>query len=292
MNISFIFYACAAALFAIGLYGILAEKLQLPSLRAIVVFMTLTGGRHTSSGESLLLQMAGRLQKLIRLSPYRHRHIEQKLSQAELEMSPELYVSSIILIGAIAVLPAIAFLFIFPLLSIPCALLAVWIVIKQLNSINKRTGRHHDALEVEYPRFASAIEQSQSQKDVIYILKSYRPIAGKAMQKELDILIADMSTGDPELALSRFEYRLNSEHGNSIVRALIGMQKGEDMQAYLNGLTQELNEWNINRLRLLAQKRPDELKPSIYVNLAAVCILYVAVFGTTIWTYLSFLLFS
>lgn len=282
MSISIFFSIITAVLLSCGLYILLSEKLQLPSLRSIVVLMNLTSGTRTSTGESLILQLSSKLQKLIHLAPYRRRHLEQKLSQANMNMSPELYVSSAIVLGIIACLPAIAFLFVFPLFSIPFSLLAVWIVFKQLNSINKHTSKHHDALENEYPRFAAAISESLLQKDVIRILKGYYPVAGKSMKKELDVLLADMETGDRELALSRFEYRLNSEHGTSIVNALIGLEKGENMQVYLSGLVQELRSWENSQLRLKAQKRPDELKPALYALLAAVGLLYAALFGTLI----------
>ena len=78
------------------------------------------------------------------------------------------------------------------------------------------------------------------------------------MKKELDILLADMATGNHRLAMSSFKARINSNMLSQLVDGMIGIDHGDDMRAYFQGLELKFREFEVERLKREAKKRPDE----------------------------------
>ena len=285
-------YLLLPALFGCGLYLFLNARLHLPSARTVRALASLEGEKKPLS-EALAYPLANRLAHVLPMGDYRKRQIEKQLSIAGMDMSPQYYVSSAVVMGLLAAVPAILlFIFsaalhdiIFALFGIVFLAVAVLIIWLELHRTGKRAQQLRDELEAEFPKLTAAVRQGiESTPDVYYVLDRYRRnVAGKAMCKELDVLLADMATGDREIAFSHFESRCASEHASALVRALIGIDRGEDMQTYLDGLDVQLREWELNQLKKEAAKRPDELRPASLALLGAMLILYAILFSTVIW---------
>lgn len=285
----------AVALFAAcGLYFLLCAWAHLPSARAVRVLAALDGGR-TALSEALAAPLARPLSRILPLEATYKRQLAKRLDFAGMEMTPEYYVAFAVVMGLFALIPAIL-LFVaaallynlfFALFGFMFFLLAVVIFRLEMSRTGRSAKAYRAELADELPKLTDAIRQGLDAEagspDVYYVLDRYRHVAGTAMRKELDILLADMATGDRELALNRFESRLSSDHASALCRALIGIDKGEDMQTYLDGLDVQLREWEWNRLKAEAAKRPDELRPASLALLGSMLVLYAVLFGTVIW---------
>lgn len=283
-------YFLMAVLFGIGLFLLVTDRLHLPSARAIHVLTALGGS--TPLSETIAAPLARPLSLILPMDVYRKRRMKKELSLAGMKISPEYYVAFAVVMGLYAAIPAIL-LFVFAILSrsmvfglfgtvfLFAAFLVFWL---ELHRMGKRAKLYREELEREVPGLTAAIRQGlESSPDIYYVLDRYRGVAGKAMRRELDILLADMATGDREIALNRFEARLGTEHASALVRALIGIDRGEDMQTYLDALDVSLREWELNQLKKEAAKRPDELRPANLVLLGSMLVLYAILFGSEIW---------
>ena len=286
-------YILASVLFGGGLFLLLCSRLRLPSIRAVRTLASLESDRKPLS-EVLAYPLAHRLSRVLPMDAYRKRRIEKQLALAGMDITPQYYVAFAVVMGVFTAIPAIL-LFVFAAVSrsmvfalfgtvfLVAAVLVFWL---ELHRTGKRVKQYHEELEAELPRLTAAVRQGlESTPDVYYVLDRYRRnVAGKAMRGELDILRADMVTGDREIAFNRFEARLGSEHASALVRALIGIDRGEDMQTYLDGLDVQLREWELNQLRREAAKRPDELQPANIALLGSMIVLYAILFGSVIWS--------
>ncbi|MFT8888096.1 MAG: hypothetical protein ABF904_04700 [Ethanoligenens sp.] len=283
-----------ALLAASGLYLFLCGAAHLPTARTVRVLAALDGGR-TALSEAIAAPLARPLSRILPLEATYKRQLAKRLDFAGMEMTPEYYVAFAIVMGLLAAVPAVL-LFIaaallgnlfFALLGFMFALLAVVVFRLEMSRTGRDAKAYRAELADELPKLTDAVHRGLDAEagnpDVYYVLDRYRHVAGPAMRKELDILLADMATGDREIALNRFESRLSSEHASALCRVLIGIDKGEDMQMYLDGLDVQLREWEWNRLKAEAAKRPDELRPASLAMLGSMLVLYAVLFGTVIW---------
>lgn len=283
-----------ALLTASGLYLFLCGAAHLPSARAIRVLAALDSGR-TALSEALAAPLARHLSRILPLEVTYKRQLAKRLDFAGMEMTPEYYVAFAIVMGLLAAVPAILLCVVaavlgnlfFALFGFMFFLLAVVAFRLEMSRTGRSAKAYRTELTDELPKLTDAVRQGLDAEagnpDVYYVLDRYRHVAGKAMRKELDILLADMATGDREIALNRFESRLSSEHASALCRALVGIDKGENMQTYLDGLDVQLREWEWNRLKTEAAKRPDELRPASLALLGSMLLLYAVLFGTVIW---------
>lgn len=283
-----------AVLAASGLYLFLSAWTHLPSARAVRVLSALNGGR-TALSEALAAPLARLLSRILPLEATYKRQLAKRLEFADMDMTPEYYVAFAIVMGLLAAVPAIL-LFIaaallpnlfLALFGFMFLLLAVVVFRLEMSRTGRSAKTYRAELADELPKLTDAVHRGLDAEagtpDVYYVLDRYRHVAGPAMRKELDILLADMMTGDREIALHRFESRLYDEHASALCRALVGIDKGEDMQMYLDGLDVQMREWEWNRLRKEAAKRPDELRPASLALLGSMLFLYAILFGTVIW---------
>lgn len=277
-----------------SLYLFLCAVAHLPSARAVRVLVALDGGR-TALSEALAAPAARALAKILPLETSYKRQLAKRLAFADMDCTPEYYVAFAVVMALLAAVPAIL-LFLatalfgnlfFALFGFMFALLAVVVFRLEMSRTGRSAKAYRAELTDELPRLTDVVHRGLDAEagapDVYYVLDRYRHVAGPAMRKELDILLADMATGDREIALNRFESRLSSEHASALCRALVGIDKGEDMQMYLEGLDVQLREWEWNRLKAQAAKRPDELRPASIAMLGSMLFLYAVLFGTMIW---------
>lgn len=68
---------------------------------------------------------------------------------------------------------------------------------------------------------------------------------------ELAKTVADMRTGNPDIALKRFEHRMNNPLLSQLIRGVLATMRGEDMTAYFTELVKKVHEI---RKKLLTQK--------------------------------------
>ena len=178
--------------------------------------------------------------------------------------------------------------------GIPLAVISIWLipvmmvlggllgVAKYYEPIDKmKTWRKK--IEYEAPRFTSAIASGLSiDRDIYRIFQGYREVAGEEFGVELDYTIAEMTTGNYENALQRFENRVGSLYITNIVRGLQGVLRGDDEVMYFKLLEHDMEIFEQNNLKAEAMKKPRRMRKYSMFMLGGVLAIYVYVLGVII----------
>lgn len=138
-------------------------------------------------------------------------------------------------------------------------------------------------IDAELPRFVAVIEQTfRHNRNVLKVLESYIETDDSALTRELRIVIADMKTGNYEIALSRFSKHINSIYLSETVRGLIAAARGEDTTQYFRTLNEKLSATEEANIKARAMKLPDKIKRLVIANLCSIGLIYAVVFLTVI----------
>lgn len=262
-----------------GLCIIVRDRLRLPTVSTIIAISSLSGHRKTVK-EQFVYPIARHMKSAIKLSPYKREMMETKLKSADIAEPPEIYIASSIIISAYIFVPALILFFFLPLVSIPLMLIAVAVFLKEYYAADDVIKRRKEIIDVEIPKLAAAIAESQNyRQDVLPVLQSQAKLCGRRFRHELNLLITDMKTGNRTAALLKFESRLNSELTSQLVRGLIGIERGEDMSAYMQRMLINMKSHELSQLSKEAKKRPHELFGANTLLLIAIIIFYLVVMG-------------
>lgn len=276
MFLLFLFGSALAA----GLFFILADALKLPKLateRALI-----SAGRSdkklVKSTEALLLGWAVKLARFVHLDEYKRRRLEQKLTAAGLDMTPEVYTVYGVLKPCLILLAIIPCLMVLPILSPVVLILALLVYFKESRRADELVKSRMEKIEGELPRFVATIEQELSaSRDVLRILENYKKHAGEDFARELDILTADMRSSSYEAALIRFEARMGSATVSDITRGLIGVLRGDDGRMYFQMLSHDLKQVELRRLKAKAAKIPPKIRVFSFIMLACFMLTYIVI---------------
>lgn len=278
---------CSGLLFAAGAYFILAGLLNLPTLATTraVIQAGHTDRRSTKNFDAVVLELAARLSKFIRLDTYKRRKTEATLKSAGILMTPETFMAKAIIKAGMPALGIIPAFFIFPILCPVLIFLAIAIFFKEIMSADEALKKKRNEIEYELPRFVSTVaQQLRASRDVLSILEKYRKTAGVDMRNELDITIADMQSGNLETALVRFESRMGSVILSDTIRGLISVIRGDNGIAYFELLAHDFKQFEIQRLKLLAMKRPGKIRKYSFYMLACFILMYLGILFMEIMT--------
>jgi len=265
------------ALLAFGLYALSGGPYSFPPKSSVCALQKLTGKRLPLK-KRLLFSAARRLEPFIHLSKYRHDSLEKQLKMAGSNYTPEFHTAKAIVTSGIYFAAGLLLIKRYPIISAATAIYAV----RRYFSARKvsECDGHREKVENEIPRFTSYVVQSCAHNSGVgSMISGYREIAGEDLGKEMDILIADMRTGNPEAALISFESRMDSPVVSELVRGLIGIYQGEDMRAYMVSLEARMTEREISTLKKEASKRPDSLEPANWMLAASIMVVFAAVLG-------------
>jgi len=266
--------------FTLGAYLILAGVLKLPTFAATraVIHAGRQDRKRTKNMEALILELSARLSVLIRMDKYKKRRMEATLKSAGMKLTPETFwAKAIVKAGliALAILPA---LYIFPILTPVLAFLAITVYFKEIKSADEALRKKREEIEYELPRFVATVAQSlKASRDVLSILEKYRRTANPEMRSELDITIADMQSGSLETALVRLESRMGSSMLSDVVRGLVGVIRGDNGVAYFELLAHDFKQIEIQRLKLIAMKRPGKIRKYSFYMLACFMLMYLGI---------------
>ena len=127
----------------------------------------------------------------------------------------------------------------------------------------------------------------QHSHDVIYMLDSYRAHAGEEMREELEITVADMRSGNQEVALTRLESRVGSTMLSDVTRGLISLIHGDDNSMYWAQLSMKFSDYQRQLLRAQANAVPRKVRKLSMALLCCFMLIYVAVIGQVLLTSLG-----
>lgn len=269
-----------AALFATGLFFIMADVLKLPAMstaRAMLGYAK-QNKKTANTAEAWLMFIAVRLSRHIAMDEYKKSRMTGILKAAGISMTPEVYTAYAIVKAGAILLGVTPCLLLLPLLSPVMFLLAVLVYFKETGRGDEQLRKKREQIESELPRFVATIEQSlKSSRDVLAMLENYKKNAGAAFVLELDIVTADMRSSSYEAALTRFEARLNSSMISDVVRGLIGVLRGDDCEVYFQMLAHDFKALELQRLKSQAQKIPSKIRIFSFVMLMCFLFTYLAI---------------
>ena len=262
--------AIIGILCGIGLFFVLVDAYKIPYFKTTKAVKSLSEKQKnkTSSLDILLSGIAQKLSKKLKINEFKRESLQADLKTAGMEESPEEFMANSIVKASLIGVFAIPIAFIFPLFSPVVIFLAVFYYFNQMKSVGKRIKAKREKIEYELPRLVFKIDKTlKHNRDVVYMLDSYRKNAGPEMKAELDITVADMKSGNIEQALNRMDSRIGSARISDVCRGLIAVINGSDTSAYWVSLTETLKEEQRQQLRLQAQKVPKK------VNKLSMCLL-------------------
>lgn len=270
-------------LLAYGLYQVFADFLNVPSYGAKKAILALEG-KKKSLLESLTIPLAQKIEPHYKMDEQKKSSIQRKLYSAQIHYSPEFYMSKAAAEGIVVACFAVPMYFIFPLLSIVCIVLGISIYYKYIEDLDEIIRKKSEKIDGELAMFASTIKQQlATSRDVMKILVSYRKVCGDELMHELDMTIADMKTGNYEVALKNFEMRIPSVGLSEIIRGLLAVIRGDDQRGYFEMLAHDLAVSEKERLKRIALKRPDKLKFATVLMVISFLAMYLYVIGYQIF---------
>ena len=269
-------------LVAVGVGAILIDVLHIPSVKAQKAIRNLgkKGDKKVSAIEIYLGDFSAFISKHIRLNEYKRAQLEADLRTAGMEITPERYVADALTKALLIAVFAIPAFFVFKIAAALILLIAVLIYFKEYTALSSKIKARSRRIEYELPRFVGAIEKTmQHSRDVIYILESYKETAGDELRSELEITIADMRSGNIEIALTRLETRVGSAMMSDVTRGLVALNRGDDNRVYWGQLSMKFSDYQRQILRQKADEIPKKVKKLSMALMFCFILIYVSVIG-------------
>lgn len=266
--------------FSIGLYLILKDLLKLPTARTIkaVHVIDKRERKKTKNFHVMMDDLSMRFSKIIELTDYNRRKLSSTLKSAGIKLSPETFIARAWLKAGMTLLFIIPAIFVFPIIFPVILFLSVAVYFKEIRSADEAIRKRREDIEFELPRFVSTLSQElKASRNVLNILETYKQNAGESFKSELEVTTADMKSGSYESALTRLEARLNSPTLSETIRGLIGVLRGDDGVVYFQMLSHDLKQLELQRLKIIAMKRPGKIRKYSFAMLFCFLLMYLSV---------------
>lgn len=272
---------------AVGVGCILADLMKIPSMKASKAASNLgkKGDKKTSVIEIYLHEFAVKLAGKIKLNEYKKAQLEADLRTANMDITPELYMSNAIVKAFAVAILAIPAFFVVNILGLFILFVAVVIYFTESKKVTKMIASKRKKIEYELPRLVSSIEKTMKhQKGAVYALEAFKDTTCPELKEELEITIADMRSGNEEIALTRLESRVGSTMMSDVTRGLIGVVRGDDMQVYWSTTAMKFADYQREQLKAQAGAVPRKVKKLSMALLFCFILIYVAVLGQVLLT--------
>ena len=267
---------------AIGLAFILADVFRIPKY-PVSKAITSLGKRKNKKTNPLdiwLGDLANLIASKLRLNEYKRLQLKIDLESADMTLSPEQYVANAIVKALFIGAFAIPFLFFAPIISIIVVAIAVVIYFSEYKKVGNIIKEKRRQIEAELPRLVSNIDKTLvHSRDVLGILDSYREHAGEELRRELDITVADMRSGNYEVALTRLESRVGSSMMSDVTRGLVSVIRGDKTDVYWGNLVLKFSDYQRTLLKNEANKAPKRVRKLSMALLCCFMMVYVVVIG-------------
>ena len=286
----FVLQICIGVLTAVGLALVLADIYHLPTLKARKATNNLgkKGDKKVSIVEIYLKDFSTFLSKKIKLNEYKRAQLEVDLKTAGMETSPEAYVADAITKALVIALFALPVFFLFKILSVVVLFISVIVYFKEYQAVSVKIKSRRQKIEYELPRFVSAIEKTmQHNRSIVYILEFYKDTAGAELKTELEITIADMRSGNVEVALTRLENRIGSTMMSDITRGLAALERGDNNVVYWGQLVIKFSDYQRQILKQQANAVPRKVRKLSMALMFCFILIYVTVIGQVLLTSLT-----
>ena len=271
-----------ATIAAIGLGCILADVFKIPKY-PVSKAITSLGKRKNKKTNPLdiwLGDLANLIASKLKLNEYKRLQLKIDLESADMTLSPEQYVANAIVKALFIGAFAIPFLFFTPIISAIVVAIAVVIYFSEYKKVGNVIKEKRRQIEAELPRLVSNIDKTLvHSRDVLGILDSYREHAGEELRRELDITVADMRSGNYEVALTRLESRVGSSMMSDVTRGLVSVIRGDKTDVYWGNLVLKFSDYQRTLLKNEANKAPKRVRKLSMALLCCFMMVYVVVIG-------------
>jgi Flp pilus assembly protein TadB len=275
-----------ACLFSAGTYFIIADLLKVPTLATTkaVIAVTRREKKQAKSFEAIVFDLAVKLSRYIKMGDYKKRKMAATLKSADISLSPEVYTANAIVKAGLPLSLVVPCLMILPIRAPVFFFLAVAVFFNEYRAADEIVKKKREAIETELPRFVNTLTQElKASRDILSILETYQKHAGDAFRTELEITVADMKSGSHETALTRFEARMGSSQLSDVICGLIAVMRGDNGVVYFQMLAHDLKQLEIQRLKMVAMKRPGKIKKYSFYMLMCFLFMYLAIIGVEIF---------
>ena len=202
-----------------------------------------------------------------------------------MDISPELYVSNAIVKAVAIGLLAIPAFLIVKILGLFIVFVAIVVYFSESKKVTKMIAAKRKKIEYELPRLVGSIEKTMKhQKGAIYALEAFKDTTCPELKEELEITIADMRSGNEEVALTRLESRVCSTMMSDVTRGLIGVVRGDDMEVYWGTTALKFSDYQREQLKAQANAVPRKVRKLSMALLFCFILIYVAVLGQVLLT--------
>ena len=296
--IKFIFFVLLFICIYGAVYNFACVIFRLPDKKITKSLRRASANRPGVSGSDINHNLAELLSKLVFLNEIKRNEIKEKLSIAEIDESPEMYIAQGILLllecfaSALIIIAIVQLLGISSIMAffyiIPSVVMGIYLFSRHKNILRYAVADLQEQMDIELPRFVYAITQDMLvTHDVVYIMERHKNDYSDTWKHQMDITIADMKSGSYETALLRLEGRVGSANLSEVVRGLIEMSKGNDTKVYWETLQVRFSEMRKQELRKQVKSLPDKVHNlSLWLILAMLAI-YATVFITVMLTSIS-----
>ncbi|HEK5054487.1 TPA: secretion protein F [Clostridioides difficile] len=248
----------------LGIYLILADILNIPKYSySKVIVTTLKINKSKRSINNIALELAIKISKFIKISENKKNILDNALKSAGIKLTPQTYIANAIANAILVLIFTLPLLIVsrqFYLLGI---LLAIYTLRKEIKKVDIILKKRKDEIEYELPEFVRVIAQElKTSRDIIYILNEYKENTSGYFREELEITLADMTSGSNVEALKRLDSRVGSSYLSEAIRGLIGIFRGNDSEdevKYFERLSSKLDKLQIQKLEALANIIPEKI---------------------------------
>ena len=271
-----------ATIGAVGLALILMDRFKVPKYSVSKATHNLgkRQNQKTNPLEIWLKEIANWVSGKIRLNEYKRMQLEADLKTADMNMTPEMYVADNIVKSLFIGIFAIPVFFFNKLIAGLIVLCAIILYVNNSKKVANRIRDKRKKIEYELPRLVATIEKTLTHnRDVLGILDAYKDGAGPELKRELEITVADMRSGNYEVALTRLESRVGSAMLSDVTRGLISVIRGDETAVYWGSLVLKFSDDQRQNLKAEAEKAPKRVRKLSMVLLICFMLIYVAVIG-------------
>lgn len=267
---------------AVGLALILMDRFKIPKYSVSKATHNLgkRQNQKTNPLEIWLKEIANWVSGKIRLNEYKRMQLEADLKTADMNMTPEMYVADNIVKSLFIGIFSIPVFFFNKLIAGLIVLCAIILYVNNSKKVANRIRDKRKKIEYELPRLVATIEKTLTHnRDVLGILDAYKDGAGPELKRELEITVADMRSGNYEVALTRLESRVGSAMLSDVTRGLISVIRGDETAVYWGSLVLKFSDYQRQNLKAEAEKAPKRVRKLSMVLLICFMLIYVAVIG-------------
>ena len=204
---------------------------------------------------------AKKFAKYVKMGVYKRNELSEQLKLIGSDLTPEEHIA---VAGCKAGLFIVVGLImsIFTIWALPISLVIAFIIYRiNYNTISKKLEERKDIIERSLPRFTSTLSRTiKKDRDIIGFLKRFKDTAPKEFQIELEILIADMQSGNQRTAIMRSINRVGGQNYSDVMRGVMSVIDGSDSEIFWETLNEKLSEARRLALEDTAERIPRRLK--------------------------------